>query len=49
MVTARKIGMTDYVMSNRLVMFNIRVGLSVLFWGLVISILALLAQSVMLR
>ena len=49
MVTARKIGMTDYVMSIRLVMFNIRVGLSVLFWGLVISILALLAQSVMLR
>jgi len=48
MVTARRIGLTDYVLSNRLVLFNLRLGITLLFWGMIVAILALIARSVML-
>ena len=48
MATARRIGLTDYVLSNRLVLFNLRLGLTLLFWGMIVAILALIARSVML-
>ncbi len=48
MVTAKKMGLTDYVLSNRLVLFNLRLGITVLFWGMIVAILALIARSVMI-
>ena len=48
MATARRLGLTDYVLSNKLVLLNIRLGLTLLFWGMVVAILALIARSVMM-
>lgn len=48
MATARRYNMTDYVLSNRLILFNLRVGLTVLFWGLIVAVLALIIKGAVL-
>jgi len=47
-VATKRYTVSDYVLSNRLVLFNLRIGLTVLFWGLLITLLAIMAKAVIL-